>query len=127
MSGIAQWESHKLRALAVCQDELVIRTLHPVLSGVFDVEFLVESRPLARRLGEDGIPAIVADPRRVDTYVRADVSPNTCIIVEDDGRRSSEAGGLGDPRRRRDAALRLAGWRTARRQEAHGRASRGRA
>jgi glutamine amidotransferase len=41
-----------VRALAVCQDELVIRTLHRVLAGAFDVEFLVESRPLARRLGE---------------------------------------------------------------------------
>jgi nanoRNase/pAp phosphatase (c-di-AMP/oligoRNAs hydrolase) len=77
-----------VRALAVCQDELVIRTLHPVLAAGFDVEFLVEGRPLARRLTDDGIPVVVADPRRVDTYVRADVSPNTCIIVEDDGKKS---------------------------------------
>jgi nanoRNase/pAp phosphatase (c-di-AMP/oligoRNAs hydrolase) len=75
-----------VRALAVCQDELVIRTLHPVLASTFDVEFLVESRPLARRLSEDGIPVIAADTRRVDTYVRADVSPSTCVIIEDDGR-----------------------------------------
>jgi nanoRNase/pAp phosphatase (c-di-AMP/oligoRNAs hydrolase) len=77
-----------LRALAVCQDELVIRTLHPVLTGSFEVEFLVESRPLARRLVEDGIPATVADPKKLDTYVRADLTPNTCVIVEDDGRKS---------------------------------------
>jgi nanoRNase/pAp phosphatase (c-di-AMP/oligoRNAs hydrolase) len=76
-----------VRALAVSQDELVIRTLHRVLSGTFDIEFLVESRPLARRLVDDGVPATVADPKRVDSYLRADLTPNTCVIVEDDGRR----------------------------------------
>ena len=29
------------------------------------------------------------DPRRVDTYLKADISPSTCFIVEDNGRRSS--------------------------------------
>lgn len=76
-----------MRALAVSQDELVIRTLHRVLAGTFDLEFLVESRPLARRLVDDGVPATVADPRRVDSYLRADVTPGTCVIVEDNGRR----------------------------------------
>src|SRR5262245_32762939 len=28
------------------------------------------------------------DPRRVDTYLKADISPNTCFIVQDTGRRS---------------------------------------
>lgn len=77
-----------VRALAVCQDELVIRTLHRVLSSTFDLEFLVERRPLARRLVEDGIAATVADPRRVESYVRADLAPNTCVILEDTGTRS---------------------------------------
>jgi nanoRNase/pAp phosphatase (c-di-AMP/oligoRNAs hydrolase) len=77
-----------LRALAVCQDELVIRTLHPILSGAFEVEFLVESRPLARRLVDDGVPATVADPRKLDTYVRADLTASTLVIVEDDGKKS---------------------------------------
>jgi nanoRNase/pAp phosphatase (c-di-AMP/oligoRNAs hydrolase) len=76
-----------VRALAVCQDELVIRTLHRVLSGVFEIEFLIESRPLARRLVDDGVAATVADPRRVDSYLRVDLTPNTCVIVEDTGRR----------------------------------------
>jgi nanoRNase/pAp phosphatase (c-di-AMP/oligoRNAs hydrolase) len=76
-----------VRALAVCQDELVIRTLHRVLAGVFETEFLVESRPLARRLVDDGVAATVADPKRVDSYVRADLTPNTCVIIEDNGRR----------------------------------------
>ncbi len=66
----------------------MVRTLHRVLAGTFDVEFLVESRPLARRLVESGVPATVGDPKRVDSYLRADVSPNTCVIVEDNGRRS---------------------------------------
>ncbi|TAK18765.1 MAG: hypothetical protein EPO35_01035 [Acidobacteria bacterium] len=77
-----------MRALAVCQDELVIRTLHPILSGAFEVEFLVESRPMARRLVDDGIPATVADPRKLDTYVRADLTATTLVIVEDDGKKS---------------------------------------
>jgi len=77
-----------MRALAVCQDELVIRTLHQVLSGTVDLEFLVESRPLARRLVEDQIAATVADPKKVDSYLRADLSPSTCVLVEDNGTRS---------------------------------------
>ena len=77
-----------MRALAVCQDELTIRTLHQVLSGTFDIEFLVESRPLARRLVDDQIAASVGDPKRVDSYLRADLSPSTCVIVEDNGKRS---------------------------------------
>jgi nanoRNase/pAp phosphatase (c-di-AMP/oligoRNAs hydrolase) len=77
-----------VRALAVCQDELVIRTLHRVLTGAFDVQFLVENRPLARRLVEDGVSATVADPGRMDSYLRADLNPTTCVIIEDNGRRS---------------------------------------
>ena len=76
-----------MRALAICQDELVIRTLHQVLSHTFDIEFLVESRPLARRLVDDQIAASVGDPKRVDSYLRADLSPSTCVIVEDNGKR----------------------------------------
>jgi len=76
-----------VRALAVCQDELVIRLLHRVLAAGFEVEFLVESRPLARRLADDGVPATLGDPRRIDSYLRADVNPSTCVIVEDNGRR----------------------------------------
>jgi nanoRNase/pAp phosphatase (c-di-AMP/oligoRNAs hydrolase) len=77
-----------VRALAVCQDELVIRTIHRVLTGTFDVQFLVENRPLARRLVDDGVSVTVADPTRMDSYLRADLSPTTCVIVEDTGKRS---------------------------------------
>ncbi len=31
--------------------------------------------------------ATVADPKRVDSYLRADLTPSTCVIVEDNGRR----------------------------------------
>ncbi len=77
-----------MRALAVCQDELVIRTIHRVLTGAFDVHFLVENRPLARRLVDEGLSVTVADPTRLDTYLRLDLSPTTCVIIEDNGRRS---------------------------------------
>jgi nanoRNase/pAp phosphatase (c-di-AMP/oligoRNAs hydrolase) len=77
-----------VRVLAICQDELVIRSLDEVLLPSFEVEFLVESRPLARRLHEAKIGIFTGDPRRVDTYLKADISPNTCFIIEDNGRRS---------------------------------------
>ena len=77
-----------MRCLAVCQNELVIRILHETLLPSFEVDFLVESRPLARRLHEAGIHITAADLRRTDTYLKADLTPGTCVIVEDNGRRS---------------------------------------
>ena len=58
-----------------------------MLTTGFEIEFLVESRPLARRLADDGIPTTVGDPKRIDSYLRADVTPNTCVILESNGRR----------------------------------------
>src|SRR5262245_55713610 len=77
-----------MRCLAVCQDELVIRMLDEILLPGFEVEFIVENRPLARRLHEAGVNVLASDPRRTDTFVKADVGPSTCIIIEDNGRRS---------------------------------------
>src|SRR5688572_7135992 len=77
-----------MRVYAVCQDELVIRSLDDVLQPSFEVDFLVESRPLARRLHESGIQISAGDPRRVDTYLKADISPSTCFIVQNNGRKS---------------------------------------
>jgi len=77
-----------VRVLAICQDELVIRSLDEVLLPSFDVDFIVESRPVARRLHDAGIQINAGDPRRVDTYLKADISPSTCFIVENTGRRS---------------------------------------
>jgi nanoRNase/pAp phosphatase (c-di-AMP/oligoRNAs hydrolase) len=67
---------------------LVIRSLDEVLLPSFEVDFLVESRPLARRLHDAGIEVTAGDPRRIDTYLKADTTPNTCFIVEDNGKRS---------------------------------------
>jgi nanoRNase/pAp phosphatase (c-di-AMP/oligoRNAs hydrolase) len=77
-----------MRCLAVCQDELVIRMLDEILLPGFDVEFIVENRPLARRLHEAGVSVTAADPRRTDAYLKADIGPGTCVIIEDNGRRS---------------------------------------
>src|SRR5262245_50410630 len=77
-----------MRCLAVCQDELVIRMLDEILLPGFEVEFIVENRPLARRLHEAGVTVTAGDPRRTDTWVKADLGPHTCVIIEDNGRRS---------------------------------------
>ena len=77
-----------MRCLAVCQDELVIRMLDEILLPGFEVEFIVEDRPLARRLHDNGVNVLVGDPRRTDTFLKAGLTPSTCVIVEDNGRRS---------------------------------------
>ncbi len=77
-----------MRCLAVCQTELVVRMLDAVLLPSFEVEFLVESRPLARRLHDDGLALTVGDLRRTDTNLKADLSPHPCVIVEDSGRKT---------------------------------------
>jgi len=76
-----------VRCLAVCQDELVIRMLDEILLPGFEVEFIIENRPLARRLTVAGVTVTVGDPRRTDTYLKADIGPGTCVVIEDNGRR----------------------------------------
>ena len=77
-----------MRCLTVCQDELIIRLLDEILLPGFDVEFIVESKPAARRLHDLGVHVVVGDPRRTETYIKADITPGTCVIIEDNGRRS---------------------------------------
>jgi nanoRNase/pAp phosphatase (c-di-AMP/oligoRNAs hydrolase) len=77
-----------MRCLAVCQTELAIRMLDEILLPSFEVEFLVESKPLARRLHDNGLNITAGDLRRTDTYVKADLTPGTCVVVEDTGRKS---------------------------------------
>ena len=77
-----------MKCVVVCQDDLVIQTLHEALPAAFEVTFIVEDRPLARRLQEAGLPTVGADPRRLGTYVSAGVDPATCVIVHDSGRRA---------------------------------------
>src|SRR5918992_2134244 len=77
-----------MRCLAVCQTELAIRMLDEILLPSFEVEFLVESKPLARRLHDNGLNVTAGDLRRTDTYLKADLTPGTCVVVEDNGKRS---------------------------------------
>src|SRR3954463_9042913 len=77
-----------MRCLAVCQTELAIRMLDEILLPSFEVEFLVDSKPLARRLHDAGLDIVAGDLRRTDTYLKADLTPGTCVVVEDNGRRS---------------------------------------
>jgi nanoRNase/pAp phosphatase (c-di-AMP/oligoRNAs hydrolase) len=77
-----------VRVVAICQDELLIRTLNDVLQPSFEVEFLLEAGPLARRLNEADLPIRTGDPRKVETYLKADISPTTSLIVEDNGKKS---------------------------------------
>ena len=77
-----------MRCLAVCQTELAIRMLEEVLLSNFEIEFLVEGKPLAKRLHDSGLNVSAGDPRRTDTYIKADITPGTCVVVEDDGRHS---------------------------------------
>src|SRR3954464_9352088 len=91
-----------MRCLAVCQDELVIRMLDQILAPSIEVEFLVESRALARKLQDAKLPVTEGDIRRTDTYIKADISPQTIVIIEDTGKRNlprviesvRDAGGL---------------------------------
>jgi nanoRNase/pAp phosphatase (c-di-AMP/oligoRNAs hydrolase) len=62
--------------------------LDEILLPGFEVEFIVENRPLARRLHEGGVTVTAGDPRRTDTWLKADIGPSTCVIVEDNGRRN---------------------------------------
>jgi nanoRNase/pAp phosphatase (c-di-AMP/oligoRNAs hydrolase) len=75
-----------MRCLALCQTELAVRLLETALHPAFDAEFLVESRPLARRLHDAGLDVTVGDLRKTDTYLKADLTPTTCVLVEDAGR-----------------------------------------
>ena len=67
-----------MRCLAVCQTELVGRLLHAVLSPRVEVEFVVESKALARRLYvmdqgrviAEGEPTeVLDDPRVHEAYM----------------------------------------------------------
>ena len=62
--------------------------LDEILLPGFEVEFIIENRPLARRLHEAGVTVVVGDPRRTDTFLKADLTPGTCVIIEDNGRRT---------------------------------------
>ena len=76
-----------MRCLAVCHTEPIARLLEAVLAPHADVEVMVESAALGRRLSTIGLPIAVADPHRVDSFVKADLTPGTVVLVEDSGRK----------------------------------------
>ena len=80
-----------MNCVAVCQDDLIVMTLHEALAPTLDIEFLVEERPQGRRLSSAGIPTRVGDPYQIKTYLQSNVTAATCIIVEDNGRRNIQA------------------------------------
>lgn len=77
-----------MKCVAVCQTALVARNLHAALGSSLELDVMVKDRITLRRLHDAGVRAQIADPRRVDSYVKADIGPTTCIIVEDDGQHS---------------------------------------
>ena len=77
-----------MQCVAVCQDVLLVKALHRALASSVELEFLLENRAAARRLHDAGIPSRVANPRRVASYLKANVTPATCVIIEDNGRRN---------------------------------------
>jgi nanoRNase/pAp phosphatase (c-di-AMP/oligoRNAs hydrolase) len=77
-----------MRCLAVCHTELVVRLLDAVVTPSAELDVLLESPALARRFDEARFGVSVGDPKRIDTYVKADLTPGACVIVEDNGRRS---------------------------------------
>jgi nanoRNase/pAp phosphatase (c-di-AMP/oligoRNAs hydrolase) len=77
-----------MKCVAVCQTALVALNLHDALVPSLNFEVLVKDRITSRRLHDVGVAARVVDPRRVESYVKADIGPATCVIVEDDGRHS---------------------------------------
>ena len=76
-----------MKCVAVCKDPLIAKALHRALSPSLDLEFFLTDRTVSRRLHDAGLPAHVADPRRVDSYVKADVTAATIVIIEDNGKR----------------------------------------
>ena len=62
--------------------------LDEILLPGFEVEFIVDNRPLSRRLHEAGVTVTLGDPRRTETWLKADIGPSICVIIEDNGRRN---------------------------------------
>lgn len=77
-----------MRCVAVCQTTQVARNLWEALVPDVDFEVIVKNRTLFRQLHNDGVSVRVADPWRIDSYVKCNVGPATCVILEDDGQHS---------------------------------------
>lgn len=80
-----------MNCVAICQDDLIVKTLHEALSPTLDIDFLVDNQPQRHRLKKYGITTQVGDPCQAATYAQANVTADTCIIVEDSGRKNIPA------------------------------------
>ena len=80
-----------MNCVAVCQDDLIVKTLHEALSPTLDIEFLVDTQFQKTRLHKYGISTQVGDPCQATTYAQANVTAATCIIVENSGRKNIQA------------------------------------
>ena len=95
-----------MRCLAVCQTSWSSGCSRSPAARL-RARVLVESRPLARRFHDaERARSRSATRGRIDTYVKADLAPGTCVIIEDNGRREPAQGPRGGARRRRHARLR---------------------
>ena len=76
-----------VRCLAVCHTELAVRLLEAVLAPSAELDVLVESRALARKVEHPNLAVSVDEAGRMDSYVKLGVSPVTPVFIEDNGRR----------------------------------------
>src|SRR4029453_6894740 len=109
-----------MRCIGACQTELAIRMLDEILLPNFEVEFLVESKSLARPLHDCGVYVTSGDLRPMDTYVKGDLSPSTLLCRRKQPPKEPEEDPGGHLGRRRNA-----GVRAGRRHLAHAAARRG--
>ena len=77
-----------VRCVAVCHTELVVRLLEAVLAPSAELDVLVESRALARKVESPRLAVSVDEAGRVDSYVKLGISPVTPVFIEDNGRRN---------------------------------------
>ncbi len=75
-----------MNCVAVCKDDLIVKTLHEALSPTLEIEFLVDEHLQGNRLKKHGIPTKVGDPCQATTFTQTNVTADTCIIVEDNAR-----------------------------------------
>jgi len=80
-----------MNCVAVCQDDLIVKTLHEALSPTLDISFLVEDQSQGRRLRNAGLSTRVGNPYQIKTYLQTKITADTCIIIEDNGRRDIQA------------------------------------
>ena len=76
-----------MRCVAVCHTELVVRLLKAVLAPSAELDVLVESPALARKVEDPTLAVSVDEAGRVDSYVKLGISPVTPVFIEDNGRR----------------------------------------